>query len=405
VKKILWVGDGPDCQSGFGKATREIVASLDYRLGGQYDVTVLGINHRGDPGTVPYPVYTAAVGGDAFGVGRLIWMCNQVKPDVIVILQDGWNIPFYMQQLAQSAYKDVPVVAYLAVDGKNFNADWLKGIAQTIFWTDFAKREARLAFYDGLAQVIPLGVDLSTYYPTDKREARHARKIDVLGDAFIVGNVNRNQPRKRWDLTLRYFAEWVKSKKPQDVFLFLHTAPTGDVGVDVVRLAKYYGILEYIALMEPPTFYGITEAEMRDTYNCFDVQITTTQGEGFGFTTFEGMACGVPQIVPDWSALGELCKDAALMIPCTSTCVGSPFVNVIGGVADEEQFVEALDLLYRDHVTRARVASQGLARVHEERFRWSVIGQAWLQVLEKLLTPLEKAEAVWQDLGRPQDVV
>ena len=67
MKKLLWIGDGPDCPSGFGRATREILDVLKEH----YDVTVLGLNHLGDPGTVPYPVYSCFPGGDMFGVGRL----------------------------------------------------------------------------------------------------------------------------------------------------------------------------------------------------------------------------------------------------------------------------------------------------------------------------------------------
>jgi D-inositol-3-phosphate glycosyltransferase len=408
-KKLLWVGDAA-CPSGFARATHEILDTLRH----YYDVTALGINYNGDPaytgseftkyhvdGRWPYPIYTCFPGGDVIGYGRLAWLCDRVQPDVIVLQNDGWNIPFYMEQWAKR-HKHIPVVAAVAVDGKNFNGAWLKDVSLAIFWTQFALDEARLGGYAGPASVIPLGVDTTNYRPVDTRAARSARGLDQIIDAFIVGNVNRNQVRKRWDLTLRYFAKWVKGVKPgaddgairtmplkiEDAWLYLHTAPTGDEGVDVKALATYYGIRHRLALLTPDTFYGITEEQMRDTYNSFDAQISTTQGEGFGFTTFEGMSCGVPQIAPRWSALEDLCDDAAVLVPCTSTALNATYSGTIGGVADEAAFIGALDRMYREAAWRDNIAWKGRARANEARFKWANIGQRYVEALDEVLNPI-----------------
>jgi len=381
MKKLLWVGDAA-CPSGFARATREILETLQHH----YDVTVLGMNYNGDPHPHSYPIYACFPGGDMFGVGRLIWMCDRFKPDVIVFQNDGWNIPFYVEHLARfPEYAKIPVVAAVAVDGKNFNGKWLAGISLAVFWTEFALKEARTGGYTGAGVVIPLGVDLDVYRPEDKTEARKKQGVGVFGDSFVVGNVNRNQPRKRWDLMLRYFAEWIHDGNIEDAFLYMHTAPTGDVGIDVTKLAKYYSVLDHLALAEPPVFYGNSEASMRDTFNCFDVYASTTQGEGMGLPAMEAMACGVPCVLPDWSAYGDWARDATLLVPCTSTCIGAPYQNVIGGVVDGKQFKDALDLLYRDRMARTRIASVGLARVHEPRFRWATIGEAWTSALHSVL--------------------
>ena len=198
MRKVLWVGDGPDCPSGFGLASRKIIEQLDHRQKGDLDVTVLGINHRGDPGTVPYPVYAAAAGGDWMGAARLVWMCDLVQPDVIVIQQDPWNIPEYIARLKQfKEHANIPVVGSIAVDGKNCRGTLLNQLTHTIFWTQFALDEARAGGFLGEASIISLGVDLDTYYPMDKLEAREKKLPMALDAKFIVGNVNRNQLRKR----------------------------------------------------------------------------------------------------------------------------------------------------------------------------------------------------------------
>lgn len=406
-RRVLFVGDGPDVPSGFGRATREILA----RLIPEYEVCVLGINHRGDPGTVDYPVYAAAAGGDAFGVGRLIWMCQVVKPDVIVIQNDGWYFPYYFSQLrkktASFEYENpeiasIPVIGAVAIDGLNFDGNWIKDLSATVFWTKFAESEARIGGFTGTSYVIPLGVDLNMFYKVDRDLAMERQRVASLKDKFVVGNVNRNQPRKRWDLSIRYFANWIHSRKITDARLFLHSAPTGDKSTNILSLAEYYGVLNQIVLCEPEPFYGKADDDMRDVYNCFDVLMSTTQGEGMGLPTMEAMACGVPCVLPDWSAHGDWAKGAAAMVPCTSTALQtfSPSVNVIGGVADEKAFIEALDLMYRDRQQRELIGSLGFQRVSEERFRWDNIGEQWLNVLDLVLSPPAPRVTgdVWQEL-------
>jgi D-inositol-3-phosphate glycosyltransferase len=408
-KRLLWVGDAA-CPSGFATATHGILETLRQT----YDVTVLGINYNGDPYDYPYDIYAASGMGDSFGVGRLIWMCDRFKPDVIVLQNDGWNIPFYVAKLkrrdAAGQYEfpehaSIPIVACVAVDGKNFNGEWLKGIALAIFWTQFALNEAREGGYTGPAVVIPLGVDLETFKSLDKAETRAKSSINVIGEkVFIVGNVNRNQPRKRWDLTVKCFADWITKHNVNDAWLYLHSAPTGDMSIDVMALARYYNVLDRTVLVQPPPFYGISDEEMCMTYNCFDVLLSTTQGEGMGLPAMEAMACEVPCLLPDWAAYGDWARDAAMLVPCSSTNIGFPYKNVLGGVVNEEALVSALDSLYRDHALRMHVASKGAQRVREDRFRWATIGARYAEVIAPLLAH-EATEEEWTDLGRPAEPI
>lgn len=400
-KKLMWVGDA-GVPSGFARATHETLRALLQ----VYDVHVLALNYQGDPHPYPYPLYTVFRGGDWAGQGRLPVLCEKgpsnakdwTRPDVIIIQQDGWNIPGYINKLRARKKNGeyyfpevagIPVIATLAVDGKNFRGEWLDGVSHANFWTEFALAEAVKGGYKGSATVIPLGVDLQTYYPMNKTEARTRRGFTAQYlDKFIVGNVNRNQPRKRWDLTIRYFAEWIRRGGIDDAYLMLHAAPTGDMDIDVVQLVKYYGIQERVIVIENAIFEGVSEQSMRETYNCFDVAMSTTQGEGFGLTVLEAMACGVPCIVPDWAALGEWAKRGAWLVPCTSTAIGPPYVNVIGGVPDEGKFIEALNALYHNKGFRERNSKAALECARQAQFNWDNIGQHFTRVVDGVLAEM-----------------
>lgn len=390
MRRLLWIGDAA-CSSGFARSTHAVCDYLDYRANptnpDPWDVTVLGINYRGDPHTYPYPIYPAFAGGDIFGVGRTVWMCDLVRPDVIAIQQDPWNFPAYVEQLAKAPeYQWVPLVGFVAVDGLNCRGEDLKSLSLAIFWTHFGRDQAALGGYTGVSAVVPLGVDTKVFTPGDRTEARRYLGLpERFIDGYIVGNVNRNQPRKRMDLTVRYFAHWWNDlHRPRDVYLFLHVAPTGEFSYDLKQLAKYYGVNTQLIMYEPEPWNGRDNADMAQTYRAFDVQVTTTQGEGDGLTTKEGMACGIPQIVPDWAALGEWTKDYALRIPCTSTAATIGMANAIGGIADEDLFVKALDRVYQNPELREGLSEMSLKCARQLQYRWASVGRGFARGLESL---------------------
>jgi D-inositol-3-phosphate glycosyltransferase len=377
MRKLLWVGDAV-VDSGFARVTHGVLNVLSR----YWDVSVVGVNYRGDPHTYPYDIYPAWVGGDPYGFNRTEKVAATLKPDFVVILTDPWHIPLYAKPLNKM---DIPAVGSIAVDGKNCRGQCLNHLEFTIFWTKFGQREARKGGFQGKSDVIPLGVNTQRYRPEDKTASRKA--LGITGEmlnAFIIGNVNRNQTRKRLDLSIQYFAEWIKSRKINDAFFFCHVAPTGDDGYDLSQLAEYYGVDNRFILAEPNVWAGVPEERMVATYNSFDVQISTSQGEGWGLTTLEGMACGVPQIVPLWSALGEWTTGAAIAVPCPTQSTTPAFLNAVGGVPDKASFLLALDEVYKDKTLRDKLSQNGIALANRPEFSWENIGYRYAEEFARL---------------------
>lgn len=382
MRKLLWVGDAA-CESGFARCTHKTLETLCK----SWQVLVLGLNYLGDPHGYPYPIFPARTGGDFLGVNRLTAMIEGGKPDVIVIQNDPLHFHSYLEEMKPFLGK-IPVVGAVAVDGLNCRGDVLNPLSDAIFWTQFGLDEARRGGYIGRASVIPLGVDLDIYKPIEKAEARKIAGLDMLDpDAFIVGFVGRNQPRKRIDLLIAAFAEWVKTSATKNAYLYCHVSPTGDVGWSLKQLIHYhlpeviYG-KRYIS-MEPDVWHGITEADMAITYNCFDV-MATCSCEGFWLPGLEAMACGVPVIGPDWSALGDWPGDAMLKVPCPTSLATPGGSNAIHGVPDKEQLIWAMNELYSSNESLQTLRAAGLRKAAESRYRWAHIGKAFGQVLDSV---------------------
>jgi glycosyltransferase involved in cell wall biosynthesis len=54
---------------------------------------------------------------------------------------------------------------------------------------------------------------------------------------------------------------------------------------------------------------------MGEFYNCMDVHLITTRGEGFGIPVLEAQACGVPVITGGWTACKELFFTGQMLDP------------------------------------------------------------------------------------------
>jgi D-inositol-3-phosphate glycosyltransferase len=377
---LLWVGDGPTIPSGFGTVTRHVL----HHLQATWRISCLSINYFGDPApAIAYDQYPANLGGDLHGVNRLPMLVQTLKPDLVCILGDPWVVRRFLEKRCP-----VPTVAYCPIDSPNCqDGAALNTLDLALFYTQFGAHEAREGGYRGPAQVIPHGVDLSIYHPVSTVEARRHLGLPELAGAFVVGNVNRNQPRKRLDLSISAFARWVHAQRlPPEVYLWLHAA-NRDRGWDLRQLAKYYGIAERLILTseQMTSFTGVKESDLKFVYSAADVQLSTTLGEGWGLSQLESMACLRPNIVPDWSALSEWAKDAAYLVPVSHTIATPERVNTIGGVVDETRLVAALDRFYREPELRLDYATRGYALAHRPAYRWEAIAAQFDQALRGVL--------------------
>lgn len=397
--KILWVGDSPRCSTGFARCTAAACGAL-HAAG--HEVVVLGINDFGDPLPSDYPIFPAMNfmdgGRDMFGVGRLPRLVERMRPDVVVLLADPWNVRGYVKALTDAKITPLPtLVGWLAVDACNQVGHECNDLYAAVTWTEFGAQELHRGGYGGLTPVVGLGVDHSTFYPRPQAECRAEvlKAVTIPDDAFIVGVVGRNQVRKRLDLTVYYFHQWISRHHVDNAYLLLHVAPTGDRGVDLQSLCNYLGISDRVLIRTPNIGHGVTDDYLALTYNCMDILATTTQGEGWGLQVSEAMACGIPCLVPDWSGLGTQGgwpKGAAISVPCTNIALTAPqnsLLYTVGGVPDCGTFIQELQALYSSPLHRQAYRQRGLRRA--STLSWERTGQEFLTVLEDVVEAASKA--------------
>lgn len=413
--KILVIGDAV-AQTGFSRCTHAVADSL-YAAG--HSVFVIGINYYGSGHDYPYRIIPAHDptdhGHDGWGIGRLPAVLLREFPDIVIINQDPWNIRAYFDQLSRAFTElmrtgklskeefrkllSIRFVGWLAVDAENqiTAIDLNDRLDHVVVWTEFAKKELETRGWEGLTSIIPLGVDTSVFYPRD--DVRSSVFPMLPANSFIVGVVGRNQIRKRVDLSVRYFAKWLDTLSVDErelCYLYLHVAPTGEQAVDIRALISYYGLKGRVLAFEPQPGQGVSDEEMAQVYSAMDVLLSTTQGEGFGLTVLEAMACGTVTVVPGWSGLGCWTKDAAIKIPCTSFAMNAPqnqSPHTVGGIPDEKWTIENLKIVYQASryrnspnfirsLSRDEIA-ETVSRAHSlvAKMSWSAVHTAWVNLI------------------------
>ncbi len=371
--RLLWIGDAL-VPTGFATVTHSIVGHLC----NEWNVLVSGVNCEQPSDALPYPVIPACQMDDMWGIDNFANLVAEFEPDVVVINNDWWNVARFLE-----CHVDVPIVAYMPVDGANLDPDdvqSLNRLSAAIWYTEFGYAEARSSGFSGPRHVIPHGVDTATATAFSKREARKMLDLSLPNDAFLIGNVNRNQPRKRLDLTVDYFASWIHEKRIDNAWLYLHCSHSNE-GWDLKRLADYRGVASRVILSDGSgTIGSVSKSALQLIYQAMDLQVTTTSGEGWGLTTMEGMSHGVPQIVPDWAALGEWTGEGVERINC-STQLSHPGINTIGAIPDRLPFVNAIDRMYRSAELKTTSSDAARDWVNQAQFRWTNIADQFEQIL------------------------
>jgi len=378
--KILWTGDG-GVATGFARVNESIINNLPED---KYEVHHIAINYRGDP----YPdskalMYPAHLGGDIYGFNRIKPISEKLKPDIIFILNDAWVIAQYFEYLPE----DVKVVIYFPVDAKPLDKAWCKSILEhvniPVAYTEFG-RSAILDHFKGAdVKVIPHGIDTEKFFPIDQAKARKELE-GVTKKDFIVLNANRNQPRKRLDLTIKGFALFCKDK-PKNVKLYCHCG-VEDIGWHIITFCDRYGITDRLLLTALDLSPGncVDDERLNWIYNSCDLGLNTAMGEGWGLTTFEHAACKRAQITVDYAASAELYPGIAKLLPIDHYDT-YPRILTEGAVTTPEAIAEALEFYYTNSEEREKDAEAIYEFVTQPKFTWKEIGKQWDKIFDEVL--------------------
>jgi glycosyltransferase involved in cell wall biosynthesis len=392
-KKLLWCGDIV-AMTGFARVTENVLE----RLRDNYEIVVLGNNWWGDPTPLQqfYKMYPSSnrFQQAPFGEQRIREIVEREKPDVVFSINDMWIINEQYKQIADlHQQKKFKFVGYAPMDSYG----WIGCLSDTannwdgvISYTEFGAHEFIAGGIQKPVAVIPHGVTRGQFYPKAKAEARKA--LGLKDDIFIVFNGNRNQFRKRIDITIEAFAKFAKDKP--DTQLYLHMG-LKDQGWDVIPLFSRAmgregldpnGRIILTAQTEGPP--NVEVDMLNNIYNAVDVGVNTCKGEGWGLVNFEHAACRVAQVVPAHTSCREIFEGYGRMIRCDHVDVDVNYAREMP-CPSSDHLAEILTDLYENREKLDATAELCYERVTDKQFDWDTVASQFGGVFEDVLNEVD----------------
>jgi glycosyltransferase involved in cell wall biosynthesis len=348
--------------------------------------------------------------GQGFGMNSVREFIKTHKPDICMVYNDILVITATLQQLNLSKQEDgmtFKVIAYIDQVYLNQKKEYIKFVNESADMAlMFTKYWEKTIVSQGLS--IPTGFLLhgfnkDVYFPVKQSLAR--KYYGIKEEDFIVLNLNRNQPRKRWDTCLKAFAEIVSKYPSEPIKLLIGTAIQGAwnlLEVFEIELKKRNLTLEdglkHLVILDRPQ--AMNDDETNILYNVADVGINTCDGEGFGLCNFEQAAIGIPQIVPRLGGFVDFFDDnnAVLIDPKLSVYIDTSR-DAVGGEAlltDYIDFADAIEMYYKDRKLLKRHGDNARQKIIVE-YKWKDIAKklygVCVDMLPKKIAETEKVDA------------
>lgn len=301
--KFLWESNAPWAGTGYGAQTKLVVKALR-EFGHEPSVFAFyGLSG----GSIEYDGYPVLPNSDFESWGNDVIKAHieRARSDAIITLMD-------LFVLRKDIWEKlgVPWLAWVPIDSDGIGKDTLEILKIVDFPIAMSDHGAQQMEEHGaeVAARIYHAVDTDVFRPLDQAECRYDFNLDE--DAYIVGLCMANKgDRKQYPLQLQALKMWMDEHKDMKIFGYLHTEPTAQMGGwDMRELVKMSGLegRVFATNQYDVSVVPFPTPDLAKLFNCFDVLMNVSAGEGFGIPIVEAQACGVPVITHGVTSMPEL---------------------------------------------------------------------------------------------------
>jgi glycosyltransferase involved in cell wall biosynthesis len=335
--RITWLTDMDRSSSGYGNLSVPLMTGLVKR---GHRIICLGSGYRGEEHDHPFAVIPVAELGEANGMIRnLIQLKEQ---DALVVALD---INVQESFLRQPWKRETRYVGVFPVESDPISMSWaavLHLMDARLVLSRFGLGEMQKAGVSGA--VIPIALDTKAWRPAGADERSQVRKLmGIRDDEFVILCVSENQERKHLSRTLEVFKAFRERPDVPPCKLWMVTRSKTSFGWRLEDLALEYGLSDSFALLEK----GMPQKQVWTLFAAADCTILTSKCEGLGMVLLESMACGVPVVATDCSAVSELLEDGRGFGIKWDATLRDPFLNCRRYLASIDSGVEQLLRVYR----------------------------------------------------------
>lgn len=225
----------------------------------------------------------------------------------------------------------------------------VKGIKDIIVFTEFGKKHLNehLGIELDRIHVVNQAINHDIFYPDPDRKLNLGKKLIIT-----VGDMN---PRKRFDILFRALGG-IKN------YRVIHIGPVNawsDREKELHNIAYTYNNIEFAGHVENDT--------LRKYMSSADLLVHLSDGEGFGYTTVEGMACGTNVLVNSLDVFKETLGNMAFFTNLNEDDVRGAVKYALDHPKPKEELIEFSKKYSVDNmvnrttsVSRKIVESQGI---------------------------------------------
>lgn len=434
------------CATGFSNVAENIILAYAKTLKRNDHIDIIGINYFGDIQELDangfevgegkesiitlYSCYEKAKDkNDYYGRDSILYFCKEHKNyDILFIINDLQVIsPMYslLKLLKNQCYarnNEIKYIMYFPVDSQPhpwdvvapdmFNPGKSAGIEifdELITYTFYGKKcilevikKHSFTNFMKLSEkikVIPHGANTTDFFPMDKNEKLIKFKREFFkcqDNDFIIGQVNRNSPRKDYPTSLQAFKIFLDRRKEQGldtshIKYYLHCNSMDQMGYDLFKIAAHLALSNENILLTPPGFnenQGVQAPTLNMIYNCLDLFLTTTTAEGWGLTIFEAMACMVPVIAPMHTSIEDIVNQRSLEMYEISL-FNEVFLMADGEYiryqSDPSKVADIIEWAYKDKECSSGVVSESVTKCYYEikKMSWNKTTQNFISIFNQ----------------------
>ena len=335
-----------------------------------------------------------------FGEKLIVEYVKNISPDVVIIYNDLVVISALTKNLLSIPDRKFKLIPYIDVVYKNEKHSLIKfindssdgGIAFTEYWKECLIEQK----FTKPLWTLEHAFNKNAYFPIPKHVAR--KFFDLSQEHFIVLNLNRNQPRKRWDHCIMAYMKFISKNRHKKIKLLVMTAVKGawDLSELIYIEANKYGMTiqeakDYFIFIQNPQ--KLSDNEINIMYNAADCGFSTAAGEGFGLCNFEQAGVGIPQIIPNVGGFKDFFNNEnSIPIEPKISIMGDTTQDSVSGEQELcmiDDYVDALHKYYTD---------KNLRDIHGTVSRNDITKYTWKEKANKFRNIVMEAT---QDLYTP----
>jgi glycosyltransferase involved in cell wall biosynthesis len=435
--RVLWLSDcSLTNNSGFSKVSLELLTRLS--ASGKFEIAELGINNKTGTGYKREPNWKVYFSGlknhceDVFVATVL-----DFKPDVVITLLDSHMMAYINDytQVPLEVRNSFRLIAHMPIDGGPLSTydlnilagcnhiacihwfgqqmitegysklierskqeyllllasgDLLDGPELTALNEELDYRRMLIGSYMQAAQnvsVIPHGVDLEVFKPTDRKSELRVQ-YGIPEEDFVFCYFGRNSARKQQPLLMEAFKE-VVNRHPKS-WLILGCSARDNAGWDLVDVAWQLGLpLDHVRFTNnnsAKASEGLTDEQVAEVYQVSDCHVSTCVGGGFEICNLESLACGLPQIgLQGAGSIDLMVEGKGILVPTRKYYLGGsagPYKRPLAKPAD---VAKAMLKMIKDNKMRGIWARNAETYANQPCFNWNSAASKFEKLIEQVM--------------------